>query len=52
MVNPFFKNTGPHLLSSLLDTLHLKVTYADEHINDIKDYTDLAKPEFKGPLGA
>ena len=37
MANPFFKNTGPHLLSSLLDTLHLKVTYADEHINDIKD---------------
>ena len=37
MVNPFFKNTGPHLLSYLLDTLHLKVTGADEHINDIKD---------------
>ena len=37
MANPFFKNTGPHLLSYLLDTLHLKVTYADEHINDIKD---------------
>ena len=37
MVNPFFKNTGPHLLSYLLDTLHLKVTGADERINDIKD---------------
>ena len=37
MVNPFFKNTGPHLLSYLLDTLHLKVIDADKHINDIKD---------------
>ena len=37
MTNPFFKNTGPHLLSSLLNTLHLKVTDNDEHINDIKD---------------
>ena len=37
MVNPFFKNTGPHLLSYLLDTLHLKVIDTDEHINDIKD---------------
>ena len=37
MANPFFKNTGPHLLSYLLDTLHLKVTDTDEHINDVKD---------------
>jgi len=37
MVNPFFKNTGPHLLSYLLDTLHLEVIDADKHINDIKD---------------
>ena len=37
MANPFFKNTGPHLLSYLLDALHLKVTGADERINDIKD---------------
>ena len=37
MVNPFFKNTGPHLLSYLLDTLHLKVIDTDKHINDIKD---------------
>jgi len=37
MINPFFKNTGPHLLSYLLNTLHLKVTGSDEHINDIKD---------------
>ena len=37
MVNPFFKNTGPHLISNLLKTLDLKCTDSNEHVKDIKD---------------
>ncbi len=44
MTNPFFKNTGPHLLSHLLDSLNLKVIDSDQHVNDIKD---LHSSEFK-----
>ena len=38
MVNPFFKNTGPHNLEYLLKTINLKdKNFPDHKINDIKD---------------
>ena len=38
MVNPFFKNTGPHDINYLLKTIDLKKdNYPEDKINDIKD---------------
>tara|TARA_A100001015_G_scaffold235531_1_gene267349 strand:- start:705 stop:1682 length:978 start_codon:yes stop_codon:yes gene_type:complete len=38
MVNPFFKNTGPHSIHYLLTTINLKSQkYSNEKIYDIKD---------------
>ena len=38
MINPFFKNTGPHNLVNLLEAINLKNNdLADNKINDIKD---------------
>ena len=38
MINPFFKNTGPHNISFLLDTINLKNDNSlDDKITDIKD---------------
>ena len=38
MINPFFKNTGPHNISLLLKTINLSNdNFPDEEITDIKD---------------
>jgi len=38
MNNPFFKNSGPHEINSLLNLINLKtVKFSDDKINDIKD---------------
>ena len=37
MNNPFFKNTGPHPINFLLESLGLKTHEFDEHVTDIKD---------------
>ena len=38
MTNPFFINTGPHEVNSLLNSINLKnQKFSDEKVNDIKD---------------
>ncbi len=37
MINPFFKNTGPHLINFLLDSLDLKTQEFNEQVTDVKD---------------
>ncbi len=46
MVNPFFKNTGPHNLNYLLKTIDFKDNdYPEDKINDIKDLNSSKKNE-------
>ena len=46
MINPFFKNTGPHNISFLLDTINLKNDNSlDDKITDIKDLSSSKKNE-------
>ena len=46
MVNPFFKNTGPHNLNYLLKSIDLKDNdYPEDKINDIKDLNSSEKNE-------
>ena len=46
MVNPFFKNTGPHNLDYLLKAIDLKNNdYPKDKINDIKDLNSSQKNE-------
>ena len=38
MSNPFFKNTGPHEINSLLNSINLKnQKFSEEKVNDVKD---------------
>ena len=42
MINPFFKNTGPHNINFLLKTINLKNdNLLDDKITDIKDQVDI-----------
>ncbi len=46
MVNPFFKNTGPHNLDYLLKSISLKNNnFSEERINDIKDLNSSLKDD-------
>ena len=46
MINPFFKNTGPHNLSYLLNSINLKDdNISEDKINDIKDLNSSKKNE-------
>ena len=46
MINPFFKNTGPHNINFLLRTINLKNDNLSEHkIVDIKDLNSAKKNE-------
>ena len=46
MVNPFFKNTGPHKLDYLLKVIGLKdINFPEDKINDIKDLNSSQKNE-------
>ena len=46
MVNPFFKNTGPHNINFLLKTINLKnYNLPDDQITDIKDLNSSQKNE-------
>ena len=46
MVNPFFKNTGPHNINFLLKTINLKnYNLPDHKITDIKDLNSSQKNE-------
>ena len=46
MINPFFKNTGPHNLNFLLKTINLKnYKSSDDQITDIKDLNSSQKNE-------
>ena len=46
MINPFFKNTGPHNINFLLKTINLKNTnLPDDQIIDIKDLNSSQKNE-------
>ena len=46
MTNPFFKNTGPHNLNFLLETINLtKNNFSDDIINDIKELNSSVKDE-------
>ena len=46
MINPFFKNTGPHKLDYLLKAIDLKDNnYPEDKINDIKDLNSSQKNE-------
>ena len=46
MINPFFKNTGPHDISFLLKTINLSNdNLPDEKITDIKDLNTSKKNE-------
>ena len=46
MVNPFFKNTGPHDINYLLKAIDLKKdNYPEDKINDIKDLNSSQKNE-------
>ena len=46
MINPFFKNTGPHSLNFLLKTIDLKNdNFPDDKITDIKDLNSSQKNE-------
>ena len=46
MINPFFKNTGPHNINFLLKTVNLKnLNLPDDQITDIKDLHSSQKNE-------
>ena len=46
MINPFFKNTGPHNINFLLKTINLKnYNLPDDRITDIKDLNSSQKNE-------
>ena len=46
MINPFFKNTGPHNLNYLLKSIDLKNNnIPEDKINDIKDLNSCQKNE-------
>ena len=46
MINPFFKNTGPHNINFLLKAINLKNdNFPDDKIKDIKDLTSSEKNE-------
>ena len=46
MINPFFKNTGPHNINFLLEAINLKdYNFSDDKINDIKDLNSSKKNE-------
>ena len=46
MINPFFKNTGPHNISFLLKTINLKIdNLPDDNVIDIKDLNSSQKNE-------
>ena len=46
MVNPFFKNTGPHNINFLLKTINLdNNNLSDDKITDIKDLNSAQKNE-------
>ena len=46
MSNPFFKNTGPHEINSLLNSINLKdQKFTEEKVSDIKDLFTSSKGE-------
>ena len=46
MINPFFKNTGPHNINFLLKTINLSYeNLPDDKITDIKDLNSSQKNE-------
>ena len=46
MINPFFKNTGPHYINFLLKTINLcNDNLPDDKITDIKDLSSSQKNE-------
>ena len=46
MINPFFKNTGPHNINFLLKTINIKNdNLVDDIVNDIKDLSSSNKNE-------
>jgi UDP-3-O-[3-hydroxymyristoyl] glucosamine N-acyltransferase len=46
MINPFFKNTGPHNINFLLKTINLEnYDFSDDKITDIKDLNSSQKNE-------
>ena len=46
MINPFFKNTGPHNINFLLKTINLEnYNFSDDKITDIKDLNSSQKNE-------
>ena len=46
MMNPFFKNTGPHSINFLLKTINLEnYNFSDDKITDIKDLISSQKSE-------
>jgi len=46
MINPFFKNTGPHSINFLLNAINLKIdNLPDDKITDIKDLDTSQKDE-------
>ncbi|MFL2885085.1 MAG: UDP-3-O-(3-hydroxymyristoyl)glucosamine N-acyltransferase [Candidatus Pelagibacter sp.] len=46
MINPFFKNTGPHNIRFLLKTINLKIdNLLDDNVIDIKDLNSSQKNE-------
>ena len=46
MVNPFFKNTGPHDINYLLKAINLKIDgLTDDKIKDVKDLNSSQKNE-------
>ena len=46
MINPFFKNTGPHNINYLLKTINIKNdNLVDDIVNDIKDLSSSNKNE-------
>ena len=46
MINPFFKNTGPHNINYLLKSINLNIyNFPDDKINDIKDLSTSKKYE-------
>jgi len=46
MVNPFFKNTGPHNINYLLKAINLKIDgLSDDKIKDVKDLNSSQKSE-------
>lgn len=50
MINPFFKNTGPHDLKYLLKAINVKIdNLPEDKINDIKDLNYSKKNEIIYP---